>query len=184
MTGPKDFSTATTYNSAAPAAQTVTATSQATNTGTYTFTSNAFTVGQYMGCTGITPSGYNATNYNSLTILSAVAGAGGTVTAYLNTTGLGAGSIFGSCTVPEQKEERFSILNFGAGSFTIIPCDMITGQRINIQNINAATSTITAFGPDLIDGSATLSIAQNQVRILEATTITPAAPVCSWTVIQ
>ena len=185
MTGPKDFSTATTYNSAAPAAQTVTASSQSGNTATYTFTSNAFTVGQYMSCTGITPSGYNATNYNSLTILSAVAGASGTVTAYLNTTGLGAGSVFGSCTVPQQKEERFSILNFGAGNFTILPCDMITGQRLNILNINGSSSTLVAFGPDLFStGASTLTIATNQVRILEAKTITPSSPVCSWTVIQ
>lgn len=176
--GARDFTNATTYVAAAPAATTVTAATEVGNTATYTYGANTFPVGATATTTGMTPAGYNA----SCQVLTSNATQ---ITCLIPTSGLGAGSVFGSTSVPLMKDQDgFAILNFGAGNYSLESCVGYTGQRISIKNVNAAGSTIAAFGSELIDGAATLAIAQNVTRVLEAQLATPTTPVCSWKVIQ
>lgn len=183
LNGPQDFTTATTYSSAAAAATTVTAASDSAviglstySTATYTFTSNPFSVGQLVTCTGITPAGYNQ--------VFLVNSANATqITGIINTSGLGAGTVFGSCSAP-QIEDAIFLLNFGAGNATLGTACAYTTQLIKAKNINTGTSTLVPFGSETIDGAANLSIAQNQVRILQSIISTPSTPVCGWKVIQ
>lgn len=176
--GTPDFTSATTYVAAAPAATAVTATSESGNTATYTYGANPFPVGATVTSTGITPAGYNTT----CQVLTSTATQ---ITCLIPTSGLGVGSVFGTSSTPLMKDQDgFAILNFGAGNFTLESCVGYTGQRINFKNVNAAGSTLVPFSTELIDGAATLAIAANQTRILEAVLATPTTPVCSWKVIE
>jgi hypothetical protein len=188
--GNRDFTTAKTYSSAAAAAIATTGATEATNTVTITFAgSNTCLPGTLCTCTGITPTGYNQT-YFALSGSNAT-----TLIGYNLTTGLGAQTIAGSCSSPEQQDaDQHVILNFGAGNFTLQTCQGYTGQQIFIKNINTVGSTLVAFpaqtgsntpwSAETFDGAATLAIAQNQVRILESQLVSQAAGGCTWKVIQ
>jgi len=179
--GHLDWSSATTYNSAAPAATAITGTSESTNTVTVTSTLNP-PVGSCVVISGVTPSGYNNVSGECWNVLTTSASS---FTYYNWTSGLGNGTVFGSASVPLQQDaDVYSILNFGTGNFTLQPCGGYTGQKIYIKNINGSSSTIVPFGNDLIDGSSSLSISTNQVRILQATVSSASSPLCAWTVIQ
>lgn len=179
--GNKDWTSATTYASAAPAATAITAASESTNTVTITSTLNP-PVNSCVVVAGVTPAGYNNTSGECWNVLTTSA----TNFTYFNfVSGLGVGTVFGTAAMPLQKDaDMYTILNFGAGSFTLEPCGGYTGQKIYIKNVNAVSSTITAFGNDLIDGSATATVAQNAVLVLQAKLATPSTPVCSWVKVQ
>jgi hypothetical protein len=179
--GNNDWTSAATYASAAPAATAITAASESGNTVTITSTLNP-PVNSCVTVAGVTPSGYNNVSGECWNVLTT---SGSNFTYYNWTTGLGAGSVFGTASVPLQKDaDTYTILNFGAGSFTLEPCGGYTGGKLYIKNINAGSSTVTAWGNDLIDGSTTATIAQNAVLVLQDKVVTSAAPVCSWVKVQ
>lgn len=178
--GPQSFSEATTYVAAAAAAAAVTATSQATNTMTFTTALNPG-IGSVVSCTGITPAGYNSPNTGWLVLTSN----GATFTAWNGTTGLGAGSVFGTCSKPLQADkDAWVVLNFGAGNYTLQSCMGYTGQNIYIKNINASASTVVPFAAETIDGAASVSIATKATLIIQSTLVSSAASGCNWRQLQ
>jgi hypothetical protein len=179
--GNKDWTSATTYVAAAPAATAITAASEVGNTVTITSTLNP-PVNSCVVIAGVTPAAYNNVTDECWNVLTTAAG---NFTFFHFQTGLGAGSVFGTAAVPLQKDaDMYTILNFGAGNFTLQPCGGYTGQKLYIKNVNAAASTVVAFVPELIDGSATATVAQNATLILQAKLATPSTPVCSWVKLQ
>jgi hypothetical protein len=182
--GNQNFTSATTYASVAPAAVTITAASESGNTMTFTSASGAPVVGKCVTVTGVTPAGYNSLADGCWYVITS----NGTTswTAFNNTTGLGAGTVFGTFQVPQQADaDNFAILNFGAGNHTLQPCwQWGAGLNYTVKNINAAGSTIVPFGSETIDGAANLAIAANQTRILQSVLVSPAAAGCNWKVIQ
>lgn len=183
--GNRDFSTATTYASAAAAAVATTSGSEAGNVVTVNFAAGSTCLaGTLCTCTGITPAGYNA-SYLALT------GTATQFTGYNSATGLGVITVQGSCSAPQQQDaDQYQILNFGAGNYTLQTCEGYTGQNIYIKNINAGSSTIVSFpgstnySAELIDGAANLAIAQNVIVGLQSKLISGAAGGCNWTRIQ
>jgi hypothetical protein len=178
--GNNDFSTATTYVAAAPAATAITASSQSGNTATYTTTLNP-PIGSVVTVTGMTPAGYN-TVYPGCLVLTTTAG---NFTCWLPVSGLGAGSVFGSASIPLQKDaDVYSILNFGAGNFSLESCIGYTGQNIYIRNINGAGSTLVPFGSETITGPGTTTVAANTTAILQSQLVSASAGGCNWVRLQ
>jgi len=179
--GNNDFSTANVYVAAAPAAVAVSAATEAGNTATFTTAANAFAVGQCATVAGVTPAGYNSPAGHCWQILTAPNNT--TFTAYLPVTGLGALSVAGTASVPQQQDvDTYAILNFGAGNFTLESCMGYTGQSIYIRNINAAPSTLVPFASETITPSATL--AANTTAILQSQLVSSAAAGCNWVRLQ
>lgn len=179
--GNNDWSSATTYVAAAPAATAITAASEVGNTVTITSTLNP-PVNSCVVIAGVTPAAYNNVSGECWNVLTT---SGTTFTYYHFQTGLTAGTVFGTASVPLQKDaDVFTILNFGAGNFTLQPCGGYTGQKLYIKNTNAAASTVVAFGNDLIDGAASVSVAQNAVLVLQAKLPNPSTPQCAWVKVQ
>ena len=190
--GNTSFTTANTYVSAAAAAVTTTGATESGNTVTITFASgNTCLAGMLCTCTGITPTGYNQTYYVQTSSSTQF-------TAYNPTGSLGAQTVAGSCSAPQQVDaDQYIILNYGTGSFTLQPCAGLPpgpAGRIYIKNINATSSTVTAFpgssgststwAAETIDGSATATVVQNATLILEPTIVSNTAGGCKWTKIQ
>lgn len=175
-----DFSCATVYASSAPAASAVTATAEATNTMTFTTALNP-PVGSSVVCTGITPAGYNSPNTGWLVLTTSA----GSFTAFNGTTALGAGSVFGVCSVPLQKDKDvYSIINFGAANYSLESCMGYTGQNLYIRNINVAGSTLVPFASETITGPGTTTIAAATTAILQSQLVSSAAGGCNWVRIQ
>lgn len=169
-----NFSCATTYASGAPAATAVTATSESTNTMTFTTTLNP-PVGSSVVCTGITPAGYNSPAQGWYVLTTAA----GNFTAFNNTTGLGVGTVFGVCSVPQEKDgDVYAILN-NTGSHTLLSCVGRTWPIVR-KNINAGAVTITTWGSELINGAATYVLPANASVTLYPTLVSAGAAGCNW----
>jgi hypothetical protein len=185
--GNNDFSTANIYTSAAPAAVTVSAATESSFTATFTTTANTFSVGNLATVTGVTPAGYNGT----WVILTAPNNT--TFTAILATSGLGSLTVSGTATSPQvQHVDRYSIVNFGAGNFTIDSCIGYTGQNIYIRNINATASTLVPMATssnwtaETITGAGAspTTLAANTTAILQSQLVGTTTGGCNWVRIQ
>jgi hypothetical protein len=184
--GNRNYSTANTYTTgSAGLSSATTAGSQSGNVMSITLTSTAF-MGthnqQQLTCTGITPAGYNG-SWFPLTNVANV------FTAFNDTTGLGAITVQGSCSVPEQlDEDQYMILNAGAVTVTLQSCQALVGvpDRIYLKNINAAATTVAAFAgsanwsAENIDGAASVSVASGAELVLEPQLVSQAAAGCFW----
>jgi len=173
-----NFTCATTYAAGAPAATAVTATSEATNTMTFTTTLNP-PVGSSVVCAGITPAGYNSP-YSGWYVLTT---SGTNFTAYNNTTGLGAGSVFGTCSVPQEKDtDIYAILN-NTGNHSLESCVGRTWPIVR-KNINAGSVTIVPWSSggtsELVNGAANYALTTNNSVTLWPTLISAAAAGCNW----
>jgi hypothetical protein len=185
--GNRDFSSATTYSSAAAAAVATTAGSESVNTVTITFAATPANcqVGNSIVIAGTTPAGYsNATAGNPVS-WKIITRSGTQVTYFTNTTGLGAITVQGTGVCSQRQDaDQYAILNFGAGNHTLDSCVGYTGSNLYTKNINAVASTIVPFGSETIDGAASLTITQNQVRILQSQLVSSSAAGCTWKVLQ
>jgi hypothetical protein len=185
--GNHDFTTARTVTSADTAAVAVTAATESTNTMTFTTAANTFNAGDCVVVAGVTPAGYNSTTANGASLgcwYVLTAPNNTTFTAFNANTGIGALSVAGTAFDPSQKDtDQYIILNYGAGNFTLQPCDGLTiNDKTYIMNINAASSTILASNSETITGSATL--AQNATAIFQPKLVSPSAGGCNWLRIQ
>lgn len=179
--GNLDFSSANVYTTPAAAATATTAGSEATNTVTITFgaTPANCLAGSTMTLAGITPAGYNG-NYWIITRSATQ------VTLFNSTTGLGAISVQGTGVCPQQVDaDVYTILNFGAGNFTMESCQGYTGQNLYFQNINGVASTLVPFGSETITGTAApTTVAANTTAILQAQLVSSTAAGCNWVRLQ
>lgn len=187
--GNQDFSTAATYTTTAPAATAITAASESGSTATYTMASNPFVAGQLVTATGITPSGYNTTGVGCLALTATAT----QITCLLPTSGLGAGTVFGTMSAPVQKDvDKYAILAGAATSpnFTLQTCQGYTGQNIYLKNANTTSPwVLTPYGSETIDGAATLTMpaassGNNPVVILQSVLVSAAAAGCNWKRLQ
>ncbi len=183
--GNTNWATATTYTSAAAAAVATTAGSSSGQTATVTFgaTPANCQAGSIIVVTGVTPAGYNTVANTGAMILTRTATQ---VTYTTPGSGLGAITVQGSASCPQQQPvDMYTILNFGAGNFTMDSCLGYTGQNVYYKNINAASSTLVPFtSSETIDGAATLAIAQNVIVGLQAVVPNSSTAGCVWRRIQ
>jgi hypothetical protein len=187
---PKDFSSATTYTTTAPAATAITATSESVNTVTVTSTLNP-PVGSDVIITGVTPAGYNTSATNKCYVVTT---AGANFTCLNGTSGLGAGSVFGTAAVPTQKNQDVYVILGGSAtspSFTLQSCVGYTGQNFYFKNTNTTSPwVLTPFqSSETIDGAATLTMptassGNNPVVVLQAQLVSAAAGGCTWKRLQ
>jgi hypothetical protein len=189
--GAKDFSNATVYSSAAAAAASTTAVTQSGSTVTVTFSATPANclVGNQIVISGVTPTGYNSTAANgagngSFAILTSTA----TQITYTDfTTGLGNATIQGTGVCSQMQDaDQYSILNFGAGNFTLQTCVGFTGQNIYIRNINGTASTLVPFGSETITGAGATptTLAANTTAILQSQLVSSSAAGCNWVRLQ
>lgn len=180
--GCQDFSCATSYVAPALAAVATTAGSESTNTVTLTFAATPANcvAGNTILVAGTTPAGYSsALGWLILTRT-------GTQVTYLaNTASMGVITVQGTAVCPQQQDaDKYQILNFGAGNYTLESCVGYTGQNIYIKNINAAGSTVVPFSAELIDGAASVAIATRATLALQSILTSAAAGGCSWKQLQ
>jgi hypothetical protein len=182
--GNKDFSSATTYVAAATAAVATTAGSQSTNTITITMAATPANcqVGNTIVISGTTPAGYsNASGWHIITRSATQ------ITAFINTTGLGAITVQGLASCPQQQDaDMYQVLNFGAGNYTLQSCQGYTGQNIYIRNINGVATTLVPFGSETITGigAASATLAATATAILQSQLVSAAAAGCNWVRLQ
>jgi len=187
--GHLNWTTATTYTTGAPAATAITAASEATNTVTITSTLNP-PVGSCVVVAGVTPAGYNNVAGECWNVLTTSA----TNFTYFNfTSGLGAGTIFGTAAVPRQLDaDVYTILAGSATSpsFTLEPCGGYTGQNIYLKNENTTSPwVITPFASETIDGAASLTMPTASsgnfpVVVLQSQLVSSSAGGCNWVRLQ
>ena len=171
--GVQSYSEATTYSSPAPAPTAVTAIS---STGSWFIVTSTLApiIGQTVTLSGITPTGYNGN-------CQVYATSSSSFNCWWLGTSYGAGTAFGTASVPLQKDgDNFAILNFGAGNFTLETCIGSTGQKIHLWNQNASASTIVPFGSEQINGSSTFTLNGNTTVDLESMLVSASAAGCSW----
>jgi len=102
-------------------------------------------------------------------------------------TGLGVLTVAGTASVPQQQDvDTYSILNFGAGNFTLQSCMGYTGQNIYIRNINAAASTLVPFATEGLTGAGgtPTTLAANTTAILQSQLVSASAGGCNWARLQ
>jgi hypothetical protein len=183
--GNRDWSTATTYTTTAPAAVATTAGSESGNTVTLTFATAPCVQGNQVTVAGVTPAGYNGT----FNVLSRTA----TQITYYDVSGLGAVTVQGTASCPmQQDEDVYTILGGSATTpnFTLETCVGYTGQNLYIKNSNTTSPwTVTPFGSETIDGAASLTMptatsGNNPVVILQSTLVSAAAGGCNWKRVQ
>ena len=107
------LSSANTY-AAAAVTQAITAASESTNTMTFTVAANAPPAGTCVFISGVTPAGYNTTTGAAGDACSFVLTSNGTTsfTVYNGTTGLGAGSVFGTVALSlQQNTDVYSVVS-------------------------------------------------------------------------
>jgi hypothetical protein len=184
--GNTSFSAATTYVAAATAAVATTAGSSSTNTSTITFAATPANcqVGNGIVLAGITPAGYNTPAGHTWQILTQSATQ---ISFYNPVSGLGAITVQGTGVCPQQQDvDTYSILNFGAGNFTLESCVGYTGQNIYIRNINAAASTLVPFASETITGGGATptTLAANTTAILQSQLVSASAAGCNWVRLQ
>lgn len=182
--GNNSFSEATTYGSAAAAAVATTAGTEATNTMTITMAATPANcqVGNIAVVAGTTPAGYSLASGRLILTRSATQ-----VTLYNNTTGLGPITVQGTLVCPQlQDQDVYSIVNFGAGNFTLDTCDAYTGQNIYIRNINAVASTLVPFNTETITGGGATptALTGGTTAILQSTLVSNTAGGCNWVRLQ
>jgi hypothetical protein len=176
--GNTNFTSANTYGSANAAGVTITAASETGNIATFTFAAITATVGQEWSISGVTPSGYN----NPCVVQTTNAT---TITCWMPTTGLGAGSVFGTAQLPQQVDaDQYYIVNFGAGNSVLQSCSALTGQNVFIKNINAAGTTIVPSSAELIDGATSVTLASKATLELQSVLTGATTGGCSWKQIQ
>ncbi len=177
-----NFSGANVYVAPAAAATATTAGSCSTFTCTLTFASNPFPVGANLVCTGFTPAGYNSIAGHSWYVITTNATQ---ITFWNSVSGLGAVSVQGSCSTPQQLDgDKYMIVNFGAGNFSLDTCVGYTGQNIYIRNINGVATTLLPFQSETITGSGTTTLAANTTAILQAQLVSASAAGCNWVRLQ
>lgn len=184
--GNQDFSSGNTYTTGAAAATAITATSEASATVTVTSTLNP-PVGSCVIIAGVTPSGYNSDADGCWLVLTT----GGASFTYLNyTTGLGAGTIFGTATVPQELDaDVYATLggSSAAQTHTLQTCVGRTGQSIYRRITDTNAWTIKPFvAAETIDGGATFTTpvaAGTNYPIVKLTSVltSSAAAGCTWT---
>lgn len=158
--GHLDWGSATTYTTGAPAATAITAASETGNTMTFTSTLNP-PVGACVIVTGVTPAGYNSPTTGGCWYVITTSSTNFTV--WNGTTGLGAGTVFGSASVPLQKDlDVYFILggNAAAPNFSLESCEGYSGQSLfaMVTNTNASPWTITPFkSSETINGGTTFT---------------------------
>lgn len=109
------------------------------------------------------------------------------VTAWNNTTGLGAIIIQGTGACPQQQDaDQYAILNFGAGNLTLESCEGCTGQNIYLRNIDAVASTLVPFGSEGITGggASPTTLAALTTAILQSQLVSASAAGCNWSRLQ
>lgn len=178
----KSFSEATTYTTGAAAATAITAASEAANTVTITSTLNP-PVGSCVIIAGVTPAGYNSPSTGGCWLVLTTSGAN--FTFFNGTTGLGAGSVFGTAAVPLQKDKDVWVILGGSGTsqnFTLESCEGYTGQNLYFKNTNINTWTITAYAPtiELINGASSFTLASGATTTFQAILTSNTAGGCSW----
>jgi len=186
--GNQSFSTGNTYTATSTAATTITAATESTNTVTLTMGSNPWVAGQMCTVTGVTPAGYNSPVGAWWFILTANAT---TVTFFNPTSGLGAGSIFGTIQCPQEVDaDVYATLGgSAAGPIHLLQsCQVHLGQPIfrRITNTNATPWVITPIAAaETINGGATFttpvaSATNNPVIRLDAILTSASAGGCTW----
>jgi len=181
--GCQDFSCATTYSSGAAAAVATTAGSESTNTMTFTFAATPANcqVGNWITIVGTTPPGYSSTALNGVTpfgwyILTRSATQ---VTAYNDTTGLGAITVQGTGVCPQQQpSDNYMVLNHSSNT-TLLPCEGWTGQVKGFKSVGGNTPTLVPYGTETIDGAASLTMAANTTVFLESRLTSTTAAGCN-----
>lgn len=180
--GNQSFSEATTYVAASLAATATTAGTSGSNTITITFgaTPANCQVGNRITLAGITPAGYNDT-YLILTRSATQ------ITAWASAALLGPITVQGTGVCPQQQDQDvYTILNFGAGNFTLQSCVGYTGQNLYIRNINAGATTLVPFASETITGigAASATLAATSTAILQSQLVSSAAGGCNWVRLQ
>jgi len=184
LLGPHDFSAAAVYAAPATAAVATTALSETGNTMTITMAATPANcqVGDWAVVAGTTPAGYSNSNLAGVSPFGWWINARNatTITAYNDTSGLGAQTGAGTVVCSQmQQADNYVVLNFGAGNFTMVPCEGWTGQTRWFKNINAVGSTIVPFGTETIDGAANISIASGATVGLQSRLTSLAAAGCN-----
>jgi hypothetical protein len=185
----QDFSCATTYSSAAAAAVATTAGSQTTNTITITMAATPANcqVGNTVHVAGTTPAGYSTSGSWSSMGPQILTRSATQITYYNDNSGLGAITVQGTVVCPQmQPQDVYSIVNFGAGNYTLLSCQGQTGQRRYIRNINGTPTTLVPDGSESITGAgaAPTTLAANTTAILESTLVSASAAGCNWVRLQ
>lgn len=189
--GNRDWGSANTYTTGAPAATAITAASESTNTVTITSTLNP-PVGSCVTITGVTPAGYNSPAGACWNVLTTSAGS---FTYYNGTTGLGAGSVFGTAAIPLQVDaDVYTILGGSAAgnpSFTMESCVGYTNQNLYFKNTNTTSAWVLTpwSSAETIDGATSLTMptatsGNFPVVILQAQLISASAGGCTWKRLQ
>jgi hypothetical protein len=198
--GANDFTSGSTYTTTAPAATTITAASESGNTATFTFSATpaTFIIGADVYITGVTPSGYNTTSAD--TICHVLTSAATTITCINNTSGLGAGTVFGVASVATQLDTDGWVTLAGSATspvFTLETCQGLTGSLVHIKNTNTTSPWVIesqgqfsgAYATETIDGATTLTMptassGNNPVVVLQDVGLSTTTGGCVWERLQ
>lgn len=191
--GNKDWTTATTYTTTAPAATALTAATDSNigastnSTATFTMASNPFAKGQEITIAGVTPSGYNGPCIVNGTTVS-------TFTCVIGAQSLGAGTVFGTAQTPTQRDQDQYIILGGSATtpnFFLQTACGYTGQDLYIKHTNTTSPwtvtpwTSTNGTQELIDGASSITMptatsGNSPIVHLRAIMTTQATPACGW----
>ena len=180
--GNLDFTSARTIATGTPGAWTITAASESGQVANLTV-SNTAVVGQVLTVAGMTPAGYNCTSCTVQTVSAS------TIGYEAQSTGLGAGTGFGTALVPTQIDAD-TYINLGViGSpqtHLLDTCVGYTGQRLYINNANTAgfAWTLQGWGSENVGSANTLATTNGHVIILEAKANAYSTGGCNWVVVQ
>lgn len=156
--GNTDWSSATTLTATSTAATTITAATEATNTVTLTMGANPWAVGQCVIVTGVTPAGYNSAANQCFLVLTSTA----TQLTYFDpTSGLGAGSVFGTVQAPQELDQDVYEILGGttANNHILQTCLGRTGHTIYRMHTNSTNAwTVTSQFGETINGGATFTM--------------------------
>lgn len=190
--GSRDWSSANTYTTTAAAPTTITAATESGATVTLSFTSNPFPKGACIVVAGVTPAGYNSpTGSGSLQCWHVLTSTATQVTFTNLTTGLGAGTVFGTAvTAQELDADVYATLGGSAVGpiHTLQTCLGRTGQPIfrRITNTNASPWIITPQNSgETINGGTTFtapvaSATNHPIVRLDPILTSAAAGGCTW----
>ena len=189
--GKNNFDQATLYTTGAPAATAITATSESTNTVTVTTTLNP-PAGSCAIIAGVTPAGYN--NQANVPCYFVLTTAAGNFTYFNFNSGLGAGTVFGTASVPLQKEVDNFVRLGGSGTsqvFTLLTCqEWSNGDGPTIRNENTTSPwVLTPINSETINGQATFTMptattGHFQTVKLSSQQVSTSAGGCNWTTSQ
>jgi lysophospholipase L1-like esterase len=173
----QNFSCATTYASGAPAGTADTAESESGNTLTFTSTLNPG-VGSTVVCTGATPAGYNSPTGGWLVLTSS----GSNFTAYSDTSGLGAGTVHATCSVPQEKDTDGVVILNHNGSHTL---ESAVGNYCRTFHAgNGNTPTLVSWGSETINTAATLAMTSNETIVACPQLVSASAAGANWVTVS